>query len=46
MLWWVDVVTVKGSQDPITLYTIDLDTSRLEVSLQPKKKYHGIEKKT
>lgn len=41
----IDRVTVKGSLEPIRLYTYDLDATRLKPKEMPKVQYHGLEKK-
>ena len=41
----IDVVTVKGSAEPIALFTFDLDFSRLKTKTDPKPKVFGFEKK-
>ena len=41
----IDVVTVKGSAEPIALFTFDLDFNNLQVETEPKPKYYGHEKK-
>ena len=41
----IDVVTVKGSAEPIALFTFDLDMSQLVVEKYPKVKLYGHEKK-
>lgn len=41
----IDRVTVKGSAEPIELYTFDLDFSLLKPKVVPKIKYYGHEKK-
>ena len=41
----IDRVTVKGSIEPIWLYTYDVDTRILKPNSSPKPKFHGLEKK-
>ena len=41
----IDVVTVKGSDDPISLYTYDVDITKLSIIKKQKEKYSGLEKK-
>ena len=41
----IDVVKVKGSDEPISLYTYDVDISKLPIINKPKEKFSGLEKK-
>lgn len=41
----IDRVTVKGSKEPISLYTFDLETKELKPNSNPKIKLVGLEKK-
>ena len=41
----IDTVTVKGSSQPMELYTCDVDTSELNVEQKEKKSFSRQEKK-
>lgn len=40
----IDRVTVKGSNQPIGLYTVDLDINNISPPMDKTKKYDGVDK--